>query len=56
MYQEEIIDKPYMLDIDYLIFGYRINQKNIVRECSTEYKQSMIMLKWQMIGRTYEQV
>lgn len=27
MYQEEIIDKPYMLDVDYLIFGYRTNQK-----------------------------
>lgn len=27
MYQEEIIDKPYMLDVDYLIFGYSMNQK-----------------------------
>lgn len=24
MYEEEIIDKPYMLDVDYLIFGYRM--------------------------------
>ena len=25
MYEEEIIEKPYMLDVDYLIFGYDMN-------------------------------
>lgn len=27
MYQEEIIDKPYMLDVDYMIFGYVMDEK-----------------------------
>lgn len=27
MYQEEIIQKPYMLDVDYLIFGYVMDEK-----------------------------
>lgn len=30
MYEEEIIDKPYMLDVDYLIFGYDMNDEGIV--------------------------
>lgn len=30
MYQEEIIDKPYMLDVDYLIFGYDMSDDGIV--------------------------
>jgi type II restriction enzyme len=30
MYEEEIIDKPYMLDVDYLIFGYDMNDAGIV--------------------------
>lgn len=30
MYQEEIIDKPYMLDVDYLIFGYEMSDDGIV--------------------------
>ncbi len=30
MYEEEIIDKPYMLNVDYLIFGYDINDEGIV--------------------------
>lgn len=30
MYEEEIIDKPYMLDVDYLIFGYDMSDKGIV--------------------------
>ena len=30
MYEEEIIDKPYMLDVDYLIFGYEMSEKGYV--------------------------
>lgn len=30
MYEEEIIEKPYMLDVDYLIFGYDMNKDGIV--------------------------
>ncbi|MFI3212693.1 MAG: NgoBV family restriction endonuclease [Eubacteriales bacterium] len=30
MYAEEIRDKPYMLDVDYLIFGYDMSQTGIV--------------------------
>lgn len=30
MYSEEIIEKPYMLDADYLIFGYRMNPNGVV--------------------------
>lgn len=30
MYSEEIIDKPYMLDADYLIFGYDMSDNGIV--------------------------
>lgn len=30
MYEEEIIDKPYMLDVDYLIFGYDMSDKGVV--------------------------
>ncbi len=30
MYEEEIIEKPYMLDVDYLIFGYDMNEKGVV--------------------------
>lgn len=30
MYQEEIIDKPYMLHVDYLIFGYEMSDDGIV--------------------------
>lgn len=30
MYEEEIIDKPYMLNVDYLIFGYDMNDKGVV--------------------------
>lgn len=29
-YQEEIINKPYMLDVDYLIFGYDMSNEGIV--------------------------
>ncbi len=30
MYEEEIIEKPYMLDVDYLIFGYDMSSDGIV--------------------------
>lgn len=30
MYEEEIIEKPYMLHVDYLIFGYDMNEDGIV--------------------------
>lgn len=30
MYEEEIIDKPYMLDVDYLIFGYEMSDTGII--------------------------
>lgn len=30
MYEEEIIEKPYMLDVDYLIFGYDMSDNGIV--------------------------
>lgn len=30
MYVDEIIDKPYMLDVDYLIFGYDMNGEGVV--------------------------
>ncbi len=30
MYAEEIIDKPYMLHSDYLIFGYHMNENGVV--------------------------
>lgn len=30
MYEEEILDKPFMLDVDYLIFGYDMSDDGIV--------------------------
>lgn len=30
MYEEEIIEKPYMLNVDYLIFGYDMSEEGIV--------------------------
>lgn len=30
MYEEEIIDKPYMLHVDYIIFGYNMSDKGVV--------------------------
>lgn len=30
MYEEEIIEKPYMLDVDYLIFGYDMSDEGVV--------------------------
>ena len=31
MYQREIIERPYMLDVDYLIFGYKMDETGFVR-------------------------
>lgn len=30
MYEEEIIEKPYMLNVDYLIFGYDMSESGVV--------------------------
>ena len=30
MYAEEIVEKPWMLDVDYHIFGYRMGDDGIV--------------------------
>lgn len=30
MYEEEIVEKPYMLDVDYLIFGYSMSDDGVV--------------------------
>ena len=30
MYEEEIVEKPYMLDVDYLIFGYDMSSEGVV--------------------------
>ena len=30
MYEEEIVDRPYMLDVDYLIFGYEMSDDGVV--------------------------
>ena len=30
MYEEEIVSKPYMLDVDYLIFGYQMSEDGVV--------------------------
>lgn len=30
MYEEEVIEKPYMLDVDYLIFGYDMSDDGVV--------------------------
>lgn len=30
MYEEEIVEKPYMLDVDYLIFGYDMSEDGVV--------------------------
>ena len=39
MYAEEIIQKPYMLDVDYLIFGYNMSNDGIVTICDIWVKK-----------------
>lgn len=46
MYEEEIIDKPYMLDVDYLIFGYNMSDDGIVT-----VKDLWIKKVWQITRR-----
>lgn len=46
MYEEEIIDKPYMLDVDYLIFGYDMSDEGIVT-----IKDLWIKKVWQITRR-----
>lgn len=46
MYEEEIIDKPYMLDVDYLIFAYDMSETGIVT-----IKDLWIKKVWQITRR-----
>ncbi len=46
MYEEEIIDKPYMLDVDYLIFGYDMSDDGFVT-----VKDLWIKKVWQITRR-----
>ena len=46
MYEEEIIQKPYMLDVDYLIFGYDMSKDGVVT-----IKELWIKKVWQITRR-----
>lgn len=46
MYAEEILEKPYMLDVDYLIFGYDMNEEGIV-----SIKDVWLKKVWQITRR-----
>lgn len=46
MYEEEIVDKPYMLDVDYLIFGYDMSNEGVVT-----IKDLWIKKVWQITRR-----
>ncbi len=46
MYEEEIIEKPYMLHVDYLIFGYDMSKDGIVT-----IKELWIKKVWQITRR-----
>ncbi len=46
MYEEEIIEKPYMLDVDYLIFGYDMSDEGVVT-----VKDLWIKKVWQITRR-----
>ncbi|MBQ0010641.1 MAG: NgoBV family restriction endonuclease [Ruminococcus sp.] len=46
MYEEEIVDKPYMLDVDYLIFGYDMSDNGVVT-----IKDLWIKKVWQITRR-----
>lgn len=46
MYAEEILEKPYMLDVDYLIFGYDMNEEGIV-----SIKDIWLKKVWQITRR-----
>ncbi|MBQ0158802.1 MAG: NgoBV family restriction endonuclease [Bacteroidales bacterium] len=49
MYEEEIIDKPYMLHVDYLIFGYDMSDDGIVT-----IKDLWLKKVWQITRRMAE--
>ncbi|MCK9157102.1 MAG: NgoBV family restriction endonuclease [Paludibacteraceae bacterium] len=49
MYEEEIIEKPFMLDVDYLIFGYDMNDNGVVT-----IKDLWIKKVWQITRRMAE--
>jgi type II restriction enzyme len=49
MYADEIVNKPYMLDVDYLIFGYDMNDSGIVTICDIWLKKV-----WQITRRMKE--
>lgn len=49
MYEEEIIEKPYMLDVDYLIFGYDMSDDGIVT-----IKDMWLKKVWQITRRMKE--
>ncbi len=46
MYAEEIQEKPYMLDVDYLIFGYDMNESGVV-----SIKNVWLKKVWQITRR-----
>lgn len=46
MYAEEILEKPYMLDVDYLIFGYDMDKNGVVT-----IKDLWIKKVWQITRR-----
>ncbi|MDR3292835.1 MAG: NgoBV family restriction endonuclease [Clostridiales bacterium] len=48
MYEEEIIDKPYMLDVDYLIFGYDMSNTGIVTIKNLWIKNLWIKKVWEI--------
>ena len=45
MYSEEIIREPYMLDVDYLIFGYQMSDEGFVIGRSTCKSRKMLYIK-----------
>lgn len=49
MYEEEVIEKPYMLDVDYLIFGYDMSDDGVVT-----IKNLWLKKVWQITRRMKE--
>ncbi len=49
VYQEEIISKPYMLDVDYLIFGYDMSDEGVVT-----IKEVWLKKVWEITRRMEE--
>ena len=44
MYSEEIVEKPYMLDVDYLVFGYDMSKSGVVT-----IKKVWLKKVWEML-------